>query len=189
MILSLNALNALVPRISAGSVLGPEHLKALASPDFRDRISQVARFRIKLHGPARSEGEVHVYPEMKLQTVVLQRAAAVNANGHVTALEEETVQFPMPGTVHVRAVVRGSEAKDTKVLTEKHVGLYVYRREFLPTFVALPPTPLERSERLEQLRILEHGYRMAVAVAEARYHGIDTPEQYEAFVRREGLRD
>jgi 3-deoxy-manno-octulosonate cytidylyltransferase (CMP-KDO synthetase) len=70
----------------------------------------------------------------------------------------------------------------------KHVGLYVYRRDFLPTFVALPPTPLEQSERLEQLRILEHGYRMAVAVAEARYHGIDTPEQYEAFVQRVGLR-
>jgi 3-deoxy-manno-octulosonate cytidylyltransferase (CMP-KDO synthetase) len=66
----------------------------------------------------------------------------------------------------------------------KHVGLYVYRRDFLQTFVSLPPTPLERSERLEQLRILEHGYAMAVVVAEAPYHGIDTPEQYEEFVRR-----
>ncbi len=66
----------------------------------------------------------------------------------------------------------------------KHVGLYVYRRDFLLTFAGLEPTPLERIERLEQLRILEHGYDMAVAVAEVPYHGIDTPEQYEAFVQR-----
>jgi len=66
----------------------------------------------------------------------------------------------------------------------KHVGLYVYRREFLPVYVSLPPTPLEQAERLEQLRVLEHGYAIAVAVAEAHHHGIDTPEQYEAFVQR-----
>ncbi|MHC4428760.1 MAG: cytidylyltransferase domain-containing protein, partial [Planctomycetota bacterium] len=68
----------------------------------------------------------------------------------------------------------------------KHVGLYVYRREFLATFVSLPPTPLEQAERLEQLRMLEHGYEVAVATAEVTYHGIDTPEQYEAFVGRQG---
>jgi 3-deoxy-manno-octulosonate cytidylyltransferase (CMP-KDO synthetase) len=66
----------------------------------------------------------------------------------------------------------------------KHVGMYVYRRDFLQTFVNLPPGPLERTERLEQLRILEHGYDMAVAVAEVRFHGIDTPQQYEEFVAR-----
>jgi len=66
----------------------------------------------------------------------------------------------------------------------KHVGLYVYRRDFLATYVVLAETPLERAEKLEQLRVLEHGYAIAVAVAAAHHHGIDTPEQYEAFVRR-----
>ncbi len=66
----------------------------------------------------------------------------------------------------------------------KHVGLYAYRRAFLAVYVTLPETPLERAERLEQLRVLEHGRRIAVAVAEARHHGIDTPEQYAAFVKR-----
>jgi 3-deoxy-manno-octulosonate cytidylyltransferase (CMP-KDO synthetase) len=66
----------------------------------------------------------------------------------------------------------------------KHVGLYVYRREFLVRFPSLPPTPLERTEQLEQLRALEHGHRIAVALGEAPFHGVDTPEQYEAFVRR-----
>jgi len=66
----------------------------------------------------------------------------------------------------------------------KHVGLYVYRRDFLLTYVTLPPTPLEQAERLEQLRVLEHGYPIAVAVAEVPHHGIDTAQQYEAFVER-----
>lgn len=66
----------------------------------------------------------------------------------------------------------------------KHVGLYVYRREFLATFLGLAPTPLERTEQLEQLRVLEHGFPIAVACGTAAFHGIDTPEQYEAWVRR-----
>lgn len=66
----------------------------------------------------------------------------------------------------------------------KHLGLYVYTRAFLDEYVAMPPTPLERAESLEQLRILEHGRSIAVAVAEAHHVGIDTPEQYEAFVAR-----
>ncbi len=66
----------------------------------------------------------------------------------------------------------------------KHVGMYVYLRDFLLTFATLEPTPLEQIERLEQLRILEHGYDIAVTVAQVPYHGIDTPEQYEAFVAR-----
>ncbi len=71
----------------------------------------------------------------------------------------------------------------------KHVGLYVYRRDFLLTYVSLESTPLEQAEQLEQLRVLEHGYEIAVAVGRAEHHGIDTLEQYEAFVaRRKGDR-
>jgi 3-deoxy-manno-octulosonate cytidylyltransferase (CMP-KDO synthetase) len=66
----------------------------------------------------------------------------------------------------------------------KHVGLYAYRRDFLRTFVALEPTPLERTESLEQLRVLEHGHSILCAVGEAHFTGIDTPEQYAAFVER-----
>ncbi len=66
----------------------------------------------------------------------------------------------------------------------RHVGLYVYRAGFLRTYAALPPTPLELAESLEQLRALEHGYRIAVARCDVRSAGIDTPEQYDAFVQR-----
>jgi 3-deoxy-manno-octulosonate cytidylyltransferase (CMP-KDO synthetase) len=64
----------------------------------------------------------------------------------------------------------------------KHVGLYVYRRSFLRTYATLEPTPLEETEKLEQLRVLEHGFSMAVAVAEARHRGIDTPADLASYV-------
>lgn len=66
----------------------------------------------------------------------------------------------------------------------RHVGLYVYRREFLDVYCRLAPTPLEGAEVLEQLRVLEHGHAISVAIHPCRTAGIDTPEQYEAFVRR-----
>ena len=59
--------------------------------------------------------------------------------------------------------------------TYKHVGLYVYRRDFLLQLAALEPTPLERAERLEQLRALEHGYRIRTAEIARDPIGVDTP--------------
>ncbi|MCH2134407.1 MAG: 3-deoxy-manno-octulosonate cytidylyltransferase [Phycisphaerales bacterium] len=66
----------------------------------------------------------------------------------------------------------------------RHVGLYVYRREFLGVYAALPATPAETVEKLEQLRVLENGHQIAVAIRTCHHQGIDTPEQYEAFVAR-----
>ena len=65
-----------------------------------------------------------------------------------------------------------------------HLGLYAYRRSFLLELASWPPTPLERLERLEQLRVLENGHNMRVAVVDRAAVGIDTPEDYAAFVER-----
>jgi 3-deoxy-manno-octulosonate cytidylyltransferase (CMP-KDO synthetase) len=65
-----------------------------------------------------------------------------------------------------------------------HLGIYAYRREFLLDFASWPQTPLEQAERLEQLRALELGHQIRVLTVERATHGIDTPEQYEVFVRR-----
>jgi 3-deoxy-manno-octulosonate cytidylyltransferase (CMP-KDO synthetase) len=65
----------------------------------------------------------------------------------------------------------------------KHIGLYVYRREFLRQIAALAPTPLERSESLEQLRVLEHGFSIKVVQTKHDSVGVDTPEDLER-VRR-----
>lgn len=61
----------------------------------------------------------------------------------------------------------------------KHVGLYVYRRDFLLAYPSLPVGPLEQAERLEQLRALENGYRIRVVETEYESLGVDTPEDLE----------
>jgi 3-deoxy-manno-octulosonate cytidylyltransferase (CMP-KDO synthetase) len=66
-----------------------------------------------------------------------------------------------------------------------HLGIYAYRREFLLQFSNWPPTPLESTEKLEQLRALEHGRSIYVLTVDRAVHGIDTAEQYAAFVKRQ----
>jgi 3-deoxy-manno-octulosonate cytidylyltransferase (CMP-KDO synthetase) len=58
----------------------------------------------------------------------------------------------------------------------KHVGLYIYRRDFLLKYADLPVGPLEEAERLEQLRALENGYKIRVVETEYESLGVDTPE-------------
>ena len=107
--------------------------------------------------------------------------AADFANPHVVKVLVDGRGFalyfsraPVPYRRHPTAV-------DTSVM--KHVGLYVYRRTFLLTLAALPQTPLEQAEALEQLRALEHGYRIKVVRTLFPSIGVDTPEDLE-HVRR-----
>jgi 3-deoxy-manno-octulosonate cytidylyltransferase (CMP-KDO synthetase) len=73
----------------------------------------------------------------------------------------------------------------------KHIGLYVYRREALLKFTNLKPTDLEQIEKLEQLRFLEHGFKMKIVVTEFDSLSVDTPRDleiarryYEKFVKQ-----
>ena len=65
-----------------------------------------------------------------------------------------------------------------------HLGLYAYRRDFLLSIAGLPPSPLETTEKLEQLRVLESGTPIAVGIVDEPSIGIDTPEDYARFVAR-----
>ena len=58
----------------------------------------------------------------------------------------------------------------------KHIGIYAYRRDFLLAYAKMEPTPLERAESLEQLRALENGYKIKCIRTDARFVGVDTPE-------------
>jgi 3-deoxy-manno-octulosonate cytidylyltransferase (CMP-KDO synthetase) len=60
-----------------------------------------------------------------------------------------------------------------------HIGLYAYRRRALERFVALPPSPLERQEKLEQLRALEAGMRIDITLVDTVPRGVDTPADLE----------
>lgn len=66
----------------------------------------------------------------------------------------------------------------------KHLGLYAYRRQALRILAASPVCDLEKSEKLEQLRALYMGMKIHVTITNHAPHGIDTPEDYAAFVRR-----
>lgn len=61
----------------------------------------------------------------------------------------------------------------------KHLGIYGFRKDFLLHYSELEPTPLQQAEDLEQLKVLEHGYKIHVAIVESNAIGIDTPEDIE----------
>ena len=71
-----------------------------------------------------------------------------------------------------------------KLLCHKHVGLYVYRRDFLLQYARMAPTSLELSEKLEQLRVLENGYRIKVVETAYESIGVDTPGDLEKVLER-----
>ncbi len=79
---------------------------------------------------------------------------------------------------------RDAQGELAPVKPLRHVGLYAYSAAYLQIYAALEPTPLESTEMLEQLRVLEHGGSIAVAIHPCKGEGIDTPAQYAAFVAR-----
>ena len=68
---------------------------------------------------------------------------------------------------------------DAGIPVYKHIGIYAYRRDFLLKFAKLSPTPLEETESLEQLRALEHGYKIKVLKTDFKSIGVDTMEDLE----------
>jgi len=64
----------------------------------------------------------------------------------------------------------------------KHVGVYAYKKEFLDKFVKLPEGELEKAEKLEQLRALEHGFKIAVSIVPSDIPEVDTPEDLEYII-------
>jgi 3-deoxy-manno-octulosonate cytidylyltransferase (CMP-KDO synthetase) len=66
-----------------------------------------------------------------------------------------------------------------------HIGIYAFSPDTLNAFAGSMPSPLEQTEKLEQLRILEAGHKMAVTIVSQAAPGIDTPEDYAAFVARQ----
>ena len=90
----------------------------------------------------------------------------------VTDLSGNAIYFSRAAIPHVRS--------DGQVpVCFKHIGLYVYRRDFLLRYSDLPVGPLEQAERLEQLRALENGFKIRVVETEYESLGVDTPEDWE----------
>ncbi len=108
----------------------------------------------------------------------------VDQNGFALYFSRNPIPFPRAAILEHGSVKAALRARPELLrLFNKHTGLYAYRREFLLTFAKLAPTPLEKIEMLEQLRALEHGYRIKVVAVNHRSIGVDTPEDLE-MVRR-----
>ena len=97
----------------------------------------------------------------------------IDQNGRALYFSRAAIPF-------VRDVSAGPPAARTYL----HQGIYAYSRDFLLEFAGWEPTPLEQTEKLEQLRALEHGRSIFVLLTRRAVHGIDTPRQYDEFVQR-----
>lgn len=105
----------------------------------------------------------------------------VGADGF--ALYFSRAPIPFVRSTEAPAAAEGGWSPKGEAVAYEHIGLYVYRREFLLAFTRLEPTPLERAEALEQLRALEHGTRVRIVETTRESIGVDTPEDLER-VRR-----
>ena len=92
--------------------------------------------------------------------------------------DEFALYFSRAPIPHTRST-SAADQREHAAGPSKHIGLYVYRRDFLLRFAELEPTPLERAEHLEQLRALEHGYRIKVLATSHDPIGVDTPADLE----------
>src|SRR5712692_3356911 len=90
----------------------------------------------------------------------------------VTDANDNAIYFSRAPIPHLRE-------SSSRAAYFKHIGLYVYRRDFLLAYSALPVGPLEQTEKLEQLRALENGYKIRVTETDYDSLGVDTPEDWQ----------
>jgi 3-deoxy-manno-octulosonate cytidylyltransferase (CMP-KDO synthetase) len=113
--------------------------------------------------------EVEAAPMSTLKKRIEDPAEVLNPNvvKVVTDVEGNAIYFSRSAIPY---------ARDGAAVHYKHVGLYVYRREFLLGYSGLTRGPLEEAEKLEQLRALENGYKIRVVETGYESLGVDTPE-------------
>jgi 3-deoxy-manno-octulosonate cytidylyltransferase (CMP-KDO synthetase) len=120
-------------------------------------------------------------PEVDVATLAVQCSAEEIANPNavkvVTALDGRALYFSRAAIPHDRDGVGFAGYR-------KHLGIYAYRKAALERFAALPPSPLEKIEQLEQLRLLDHGLSLYVGDAPRDTIGVDTEED---LVRAEAM--
>jgi len=167
---------------------GTAIMTSAAARSGTERVAEVARQRsaqvlINVQGD-----EPLVHPDMIDQLVeFLQQHQAVPMASIMKRLEDDA-ERANPNVVKVvvdrdgyalyfsRAPIPHPRSGQEGAVVWKHLGLYGYQRNFLLQFPSLEPTPLEQAEQLEQLRALEHGYRIKLLETAHDSIGVDTPE-------------
>lgn len=85
--------------------------------------------------------------------------------------------------VSFKRLINNSELLPHNLKPYRHIGIYGYRKDALLRFIKLPPTESEKELRLEQLRALENGFKIKVALIKQAFYGIDTPQDYQTFLK------
>lgn len=96
-------------------------------------------------------------------------------------------EFNLPESIVYEKYNTNNKTTTTKITSFpflKHLGIYMYRKDFLLAFSSLPMPLVEDIEKLEQLRILSNGYKIKVVITPYKCEGVDTPEDFEHFLNR-----
>lgn len=157
-----------------------------------ERVAQVALDYPEADVVINLQGdEPFVKPQMLLKLI---QPYLLGENPEMTTLAcqlSDTSQFLNPGAVKVitdlnnnalyfsRSPIPYYRIKQSAPVYH-HMGLYAFKRDFLLHYTKLPATPLEKVELLEQLRVLEHGYKIRVCISDEASLEVNTPEEYEA---------
>ncbi|MEK7309747.1 MAG: 3-deoxy-manno-octulosonate cytidylyltransferase [Planctomycetota bacterium] len=159
-----------------------------------ERIAQVARNLPYQYVINVQADEPQIDPKSVDKVIaILQRNKDVDIATLATPIGKK--DLPDPNKVKVilrrnnsavgfRRLINNSEVITHNLNLYRHIGIYGYRKDALLRFVKLPQTESEKQLRLEQLRALENGFKIKVALIDKAFYGIDTPQDYQAFLKR-----
>jgi 3-deoxy-manno-octulosonate cytidylyltransferase (CMP-KDO synthetase) len=171
---------------------GDAHMTDPDLPTGSDRVAVIAREYSDMDVIINLQGDEPFIKPSMLEQLVSPYLAGENPDMTTLAypLDFKT-KYQDPGTVKVitdihQNAIYFSRAPipyfrvNEKVPVYNHMGLYAFSREFLLHYTTLEQTPLEKAEALEQLRALEHGYKIRVCLTDAKTLEINTPEEFSA---------
>lgn len=163
-------------------------------PTGSERVAAVALNHPDVDVVINLQGDEPFIKPVMLEQLVAPYLAGETPEMTTLAYPLEKEKYTSPGSVKVITDLRGNALyfsrapipyyrTDEKAPVYNHMGLYAFRRDFLLTYAQLAPTPLEKTELLEQLRVLENGYKIRVCLTEEKTLEINTPEEYEEAQR------
>jgi 3-deoxy-manno-octulosonate cytidylyltransferase (CMP-KDO synthetase) len=128
--------------------------------------------------------------EPELDPVIIDAAVSILGDSFMAtaacALQEDEIDNENVVKVQINGCHASDFSRTNIDGAFRHIGLYVYTPDFLQRYVEMQPTQNEISRKLEQMRALDNGFSIAVAMVAPQPSGIDTRDQYEEFVRRQG---
>ncbi len=172
------------------SIDGNVMMTDAALPTGSDRVAAVAKHYPDMDVVINLQGDEPFVKPIMLEQLVAPYLAGESPDMTTLAHElHDKSDFHNPGVVKVVTDLQGNALyfsrslipyfrNDLNTAVYHHMGMYAYRRDFILLYPTLPQTPLEKTESLEQLRVLEHGYKIRVCLTKERTLEVNTLEDY-----------